>query len=72
MGALSWVHVLPNLPLLQAKIASLPLLLQLWPLSATPPVNLRSYTAAKEISVSVLLSLSDFRDYATLFLLVHP
>jgi hypothetical protein len=68
---LSWGHVLPNsLPLL-VKIALLQPLPQLLPLFVMQQVNPHSYTAAKEISVSVSLLLNDFQVYATLFQLVH-
>jgi hypothetical protein len=71
MDALSWVLALQSLQLLRAKIA---LLQPLPPLSrryAMPQENPRSFIAAKEISVSVLLLLNDFQVYATLSLLEH-
>jgi hypothetical protein len=71
MVALFWGLVLQNLPPLLVKIVSLPLLPRRWLLCAMPPANLRSSIAAKEISVSALLSLSDFQDFVTLFRLVH-
>jgi hypothetical protein len=52
------------------KIASLQQLPQRWPLCVMPPENLRSYTAAKEISASALLSLNVYQGYVTQFQLV--
>jgi hypothetical protein len=71
MVDLSWVHVLQNLQQLPVKIASLLLLPQPLPPFAMQRVNLRSYTAVREISASALQLLNDFQVYVTLSLLVH-
>jgi hypothetical protein len=49
------VSALANSLRLRARIAYSPLPPQHWPLCAMPPVNRRSYTVAKEISVSASL-----------------
>jgi hypothetical protein len=64
-------HVPQNSPLLQVKIAYWPLLLQRLLRCAMQLANLRSCTAAKEISESASLLLNVYLVYATLFQLAH-
>jgi hypothetical protein len=68
MAASSWVHVLPNLQPLPAKIALSPLLPQRWQPFAMQPVNLPSYIVAKAISASALQLLNGFLVYVIQFL----
>jgi hypothetical protein len=65
------VHVLLNSQLLPVKIVYLPLLPQHLLRFAMQLANLRSYTAAKEISESVLPLPNVYLGSATLFQLEH-
>jgi hypothetical protein len=65
------VHVHLNSQPLQVKIAYWPLLPQHLLRYVMQPVNLRSCTAAKEISESVLQLLNVSLVFATLFQLAH-
>jgi hypothetical protein len=64
-------HALLNSQLLPVKIVYLPPLPQRLLRYVMQPVNLRSCTAVKEISVSVLPLLNVYLVFATLFQLGH-